>query len=579
MKKHFLSLFALLVIAQMIWALEPSTNLTVYYATIDGTSTDANDNLRKTLCTVISTGYNSIGYSSLQYQMYAAPTDPTDFVNGDNMTMEDIYSSKPYRSSDNGSSATTCGTGWNKEHTVPQSWFNESSPMKSDAHHVYPTDIKMNSVRGSYPYGENDAAKSCSSWGYGSLGTSTFPGYTGTVFDPGEGGEYGSYKGDLARTYFYMVTRYRTTNFTNGSGSTSFTYSGGVADLTDYMKNLMLKWHREDPVSPKELYRNNAIYAHQNNRNPFIDYPELVEYIWGNKKGQSVLLASLVCAYDSGGILPPVPPVPAAMYGVTWMANGEVLYVDSIAEQVPILALPDAPVSCSTESDVFMGWTTAPIDGTSDEMPAVLYKVATDFPLVTEDVTYYAVFAQMETSGSSAPAVYTYSVENQSEGWTNTAPLTNNNYWLLETGKTIVSPVIDLMGLESIVVKMRTYGGKTYNELTISEADGVLTTMTATAGSTMTEYTWDNNLYIAGTSALTFSSNYGSGKGIGIQSITINATGAGISYSRFITSCQTGTEVRTVADEEVPARKIIVGGQLYILLGEQLFTVQGQRVK
>ena len=577
MKKFITFLFAFFFAAQIMWAIEPSTTLTTYYASIDGKTTNANDDLRKTLCTIISTGYTSIGYSSLQTQMYAASSNPTDFVNGDNKTMEDIYSSKPYKSSDNGSSASNCGAGWNKEHTVPQSWFNEQSPMKSDAFHVYPTDIKMNSVRSSYPYGENDAAKSCSSWGYGSLGNSTFAGYSGTVFDPGEGGEYGSYKGDLARTYFYMATRYRTTNFTNGSGNTSFTYSGGVADLTDYMKNLMLKWHREDPVSPKELNRNNAIYAHQHNRNPFIDYPELAEYIWGNKKGQTVVLSSLVSGYDDGGILPPVPPTPAAMYGVTWSANGEVLYVDSIAEETPIQVLPTEPASCSEESDVFMGWTTAPISGTSDDAPAILYKAAADFPSVTEDVTYYAVFAKKETSGSSAPATYIFDSSHQ-DGWTNTATLTNNSYWLLESGKTIVSPEIDLMGLESITVKMRTYGGTSFNELKISEADGVLATMTATSGSTMTEYTWNNNLYIAGTSALTFSSDYGTNKGIGIQVITINATGSATTYSRFITSCQDTTEVELVPCAQT-ARKVLVGSQIYILHGEQLFNLQGQRVK
>lgn len=436
----------------MVWAedVEPSTSLTTYYAAINGKATDSNDDLRKTLCAVISANYVAITYKNLQRDMYAASSNPTDFVNGigANATMEDIYSSKPYKNGDNGSSASTCGTGWNKEHTVPQSWFNKQSPMVSDAFHVYPTDIKMNSLRSSYPYGENDAPKGCSKWGYGSLGNSTFPGYTGTVFDPGEGGEYGSYKGDLARTYFYMATRYRTTNFTSGSGGTSFTYSGGVADLTEYMKNLMLKWHEEDPVSEKELKRNNAIYAHQKNRNPFIDYPELVDYIWGEKKGQAVNLAALISGYDDGE-QPPTPPVPAAMYGVTWSANGEMLYVDSIAEEVPIQVLPTQPVSCSSESDVFMGWTDAPIMGTEEQAPTVLYAAPADFPVVTEDVTYYAVFAKH-----------------------------------------------------------------------------------------------DND-----------------------------------TYSRYITSCQGTTEINEAILSNTPAQKLLIGGKLYILIGEQLFTPQGQRIQ
>ena len=298
MKKHIISIIALLLCASMSWAeVNSSISLKTYYATANGKATDNSDNLRKELCVIISTGYQATGYSSLKNNMYAAASNPTDFVNGTNNTLEDIYSSKAYTASDAGSSAGSCGAGWNKEHTVPQSWFNEASPMKSDAFHVYPTDIKMNSARGNLPYGENDAPLDCSNYGYGHTGTSTFSGYSGTVFDPGDGGEHGSYKGDLARTYFYMATRYRTTNFTSGTGNISFTYSNGVANLTPYMCALMLKWHREDPVSEKEMKRNNAIYAHQNNRNPFIDYPELVEYIWGNKKGQSVTISVLDSPY------------------------------------------------------------------------------------------------------------------------------------------------------------------------------------------------------------------------------------------------------------------------------------------
>lgn len=302
MRKHFLLSFALFCCAAL-WAVDPSTNLVTYYANIDGKATDSNDNLRTTLCSIISTGYTTIGYSSLPNSVYAASSDPSDFYEGSSKTMEDIYSSYPYNSSQDGSSATTCGMGWNKEHTVPQSWFGKASPMVSDAHHIFPTDIRMNSCRSNYPYGENNASKYCSSYGYGHLGTSTFSGYTGQVFDPGSTEDCGGkcYRGDLARVYFYMATRYRTTDFTSGTGYTSFTYTNGVADLTDYMKNLMLKWHREDPVSEKELKRNNAIYAHQHNRNPFVDYPCLVEYIWGDKKGETVSLSSLISGYTGVG--------------------------------------------------------------------------------------------------------------------------------------------------------------------------------------------------------------------------------------------------------------------------------------
>ncbi len=309
MKPRFLVIFlsALLLAASAVhpvWAVEPNTDLKTYYAAINGKA-ETGDALRTTLCTIISTGYTSIGYSSLADNVYAASTDPSDFYNGSSKTMEDIYSSKAYTSSDGKSSATDCGQGWNKEHTVPQSWFGEASPMKSDAHHVFPTDTRMNSNRSSYPYGENNAAKYCSSYGYGQTGASTRSDYSGTVYDPGSGGANGSYKGDLARVYFYMVTRYRTTNFTSGTGNTSFTYSNGVANLTSYMLKLMLEWHAADPVSEKEQIRNNAIYTHQKNRNPYVDYPELVDYVFGDKKTTAVVLDDLVSSYETGSLATP----------------------------------------------------------------------------------------------------------------------------------------------------------------------------------------------------------------------------------------------------------------------------------
>ena len=548
--------------------IEPSAVLTTYYASIDGKSTNANDDLRKTLCTIISTGYTSIGYSSLQSQMYAASSNPTDFINGSDKTMEDIYSSKPYKSNDNGSSASTCGTGWNKEHTVPQSWFNEQSPMKSDAFHVYPTDIRMNSLRSSYPYGENNAAKGCATWGYGSVGTSTFPGYTGTVFDPGEGGEHGSYKGDLARTYFYMATRYRTTNFTSGSGSTSFTYSGGVADLTDYMKNLMLKWHREDPVSEKELKRNNAIYAHQHNRNPFIDYPELVEYIWGTQKGQTVVLTTLVSAYD-GETPPPGPQPETPKFGVTWTVNGEELYVDSIEQNSSINALPATPASCSPESNVFVGWTIATLAAPTDIAPVVLYTKLADFPAVTEDVTYYAVFAKEEiveygpelgdveftfNTGTSFENNGVSIVFEKSSG--NTAPKVYSDAMRAYAGNTIT---VTAEGMVQILFDFATGDGSN--------------SITPNVG------TFTDNAWIGNADEVVFTIGGTSGHRR-IQKITVsrNDIGGGEIYSKYLTNCGDPSGIENHSSR-IENRKLIIDGHLYILINDQLYNITGQRVK
>ena len=283
--------FSLLFVAAALWA-QPSET---YYSSANGKSGDA---LREALYSIIK-DHTIIGYTSLPQNCYAAATSPSDFNNGNDKLLEDIYSSYPYTSSQGGASASNCGLGWNKEHTVPKSWFGSESPMYSDAFHIYPTDIKMNSLRANYPYGETDATLGCEQYGYGALGTSNRSGYSGTVFEPRETATV-NYKGDLARTYFYMLTCYMEINFTQATGgAVMFTYTNNTADFTPYGLDLMMEWHREDPVSEKERIRNDAIYAHQKNRNPFIDYPCLAEYIWGNKKGETVDFSTLVLSYDA----------------------------------------------------------------------------------------------------------------------------------------------------------------------------------------------------------------------------------------------------------------------------------------
>ena len=201
----------------------------------------------------------------------------TTDINPANGKIWDMYSNCSFTLSvdqNRGTTGPEC-TNYNREHSIPQSWFNEASPMVSDAFHVYPTDSKVNEIRSNYPFGEVGSASTTT--GNGSkLGSSNFPSFSGTVFEP-----INEYKGDFARTYFYMATCY--------AGKCE-SWSGGVfgnqnLGLTAYGKDIFLKWHRQDPVSTKETNRNNAVYGIQKNRNPFIDHPELAEYIWGNKKG------------------------------------------------------------------------------------------------------------------------------------------------------------------------------------------------------------------------------------------------------------------------------------------------------
>ena len=199
-------------------------------------------------------------------------------------------------------------------------------------------------------------------------------------------------------------------------------------------------------------------------------------------------------------------------------------------------------------------------------------------PDVVFDVTYHAVFAHKSTIGSATPATYTYSTDSK-DGWTNTGTWTNNSYWLLDQGKALTSPEVDLSGLASIQVKMRTYGGTSYNQFSVAAGDKVITTIEATKGSTMTDYEWTNTSSLTGTSPLTFTcSNAASSKGIGFQSVTINATGAGTVYENFITDCQ-GTTDAVNTHAEAPASKVLIDGQIYIFVGDALYTITGQKVQ
>jgi endonuclease I len=162
---------------------------------------------------------------------------------------------------------------YNREHSWPQSYFNEGSPMRSDLFHVYPTDGWVNNKRSNDAYGLVDTTLPYWQSQNGSRsGVNMYPGYSGTVFEPID-----SFKGDLARTYFYMATRY----YSEDGGWGNWAMANG-ADLKYWAIDMLLEWHKNDPVSSKEISRNNAIYAIQNNRNPFIDHPEYVECIWGN---------------------------------------------------------------------------------------------------------------------------------------------------------------------------------------------------------------------------------------------------------------------------------------------------------
>lgn len=243
-----------------------------YYSSANGKSDNA---LRIALQEIIK-GHTILSYTPGLWNLFQYSDVTSDGK------IWDMYSTCDwiYSISQCGNYTNVCDC-YNREHSVPQSWFGSASPMNTDAFHIYPTDGRVNAHHDNFPYGEcTGGIKIDNNKQLGRLGISTFAGYAsiGTVFEPDD-----EYKGDFARTYFYMATRYADVNFNRDSQNFGEKVFGNANNgLTNYAVALFLKWHKNDPVSDKEINRNNVIYAHQHNRNPFIDHPELAEYIWGD---------------------------------------------------------------------------------------------------------------------------------------------------------------------------------------------------------------------------------------------------------------------------------------------------------
>jgi endonuclease I len=186
------------------------------------------------------------------------------------------------------------GDCFNREHSFPQSWFNDQPAPRTDLFHIYPTDGYVNQRRGNWPYGEVGNDVSYTTANGAKLGQCIHPGCSGLVFEPIE-----EYKGDLARGYFYMLTRYM--DDAEGWTSAPVLENG---EFLPWVKALLLEWHTADPVSTKEVQRNNRIHAdYQGNRNPYIDNPQWAVAIWGGTAGIEESRTSAIHTWWNGGVL------------------------------------------------------------------------------------------------------------------------------------------------------------------------------------------------------------------------------------------------------------------------------------
>ena len=277
--KHFLSIFFLLI-PLLLQAEEMPVG---YYNAIDGKQDSV---LKSTLGQIIRP------HTAIPYGSGAESTWGVFYYSDQN---EEGYCMDMY--CDSWKKFTSVGavvSGCNIEHSFAKSWWGGSkNDAYKDCYHLNPSNATANSARSNYPLGvPTKDLKDQSVTGSLKVGRATYEGETFWVFEPKD-----EYKGDFARAYFYMATCYGdelTWRLDNKDvGSKYAMRNDSYLEFRDWEIEVLITWHRQDPVSEKETKRMDAVSDFQHNRNPFIDYPDLAEYIWGNKKGTSVNLAEL----------------------------------------------------------------------------------------------------------------------------------------------------------------------------------------------------------------------------------------------------------------------------------------------
>ena len=326
MKTRLLTVVCMLVVAIALWAQPAETG--AYYQKANGKK---GRELKSAMFDIIKNP-SVVDYDSL---WNAYNTSDKRTIDGKDVIwdMYSNFSRYPLYTYPHGTGAgnTEGVKGIQREHSMVKKWFNPTDapasgtktyadvrPMYSDLVHVIPTDAVCNNNRNDLCYGEIDDPAQVDWQSDGGFSKKSKQGGCSTpgwkeqvenyakkrVYEPND-----EYKGDLARIYFYMVTCYephylswmpirddghrKTGELFYQSGNHCGTWSSDMFDAGDddpyqpfapWAFEMLMRWSKEDPVSQKEIDRNNTIWQMQGNRNPFVDYPGLEDYIWGDKK-------------------------------------------------------------------------------------------------------------------------------------------------------------------------------------------------------------------------------------------------------------------------------------------------------
>lgn len=372
--KRYISFWTLLCVLIPVYAQAPDG----YYDAADGKQ----GRQLKTALYQIITSHTERSYSDLW-------TDMQDTDAREDGKVWDMYSATTNYTfvSDQCGNYKNEGDCYNREHSFPKSWFNDATPMYTDLFHLYPTDGKVNGVRSNYPFGETNSPTYTSDNGFSKLGPSSISGYSGTVFEPAD-----EYKGDFARSYFYMATCYEDKI---AGWSCDMLAGNSYPAYKQWAIDMLLRWAAEDPVSEKEIRRNNTVYGIQHNRNPYIDFPGLEQYVWGDKTNVDFDADNYV-----PGTTPPVekdvmepvftPAAGSVMQGtivtvstdtedalIVYSVNNGGLYTEASPVQIPIEeeTTVEAYAMLGTKTSGTVSATYTLIDTTPDEGVQTFTKV------------------------------------------------------------------------------------------------------------------------------------------------------------------------------------------------------------
>lgn len=406
MKRHLIIAFACLFsTANYLKAgsVTAPADLPAYYSSLDGKSGSA---LWSAVHEVSATGYSSsVSYNNVWSVYQTTDVYPAGHARAGKIW--DMYGecSFIYQTNQCGNYSKECDC-YNREHSIPKSWFGGSESANtpgSDVFHLVPTDGKVNGMRSNYAFGEVNSI----TWSYGNsrLGTPksividntmlSASNYTATVstdkvFEPRD-----EYKGDFARGYFgtllHWAGSYQTFTTDDGAKMFSGTYTeAGHWGLTPYGLALLLKWHRQDPVSQKEIDRNNGIQKTQGNRNPFIDYPDLAEYIWGSHAGGTFSRSNATATFDSN--YDPNNSGSNTTFTITLHRNGVITTLSDITGTYTLSLPQDEQDAC--DGWQFDGWASGQISNTTTTKPSYVTSA-------NSDGHFYAVYKQTTAGGGT----------------------------------------------------------------------------------------------------------------------------------------------------------------------------------